>query len=126
MGVLQPGLVPMEKMWSYNPREAEETVALLRCGLPEGQRAHLMLRAPGSSHRKPLSKQRWVPGIWCKGLWILSSDFSQPSQGDRCHSHRFRVVRAEMRGKRWEDSRESLAGEVQEGFLEEVTPVLFE
>lgn len=67
LGVLQPGLVPIEKTWSYNPREAEETVALPRYGLPEGQRAHLMLLAPGSPHRKPLSKQSWVPGIWLQG-----------------------------------------------------------
>ena len=78
-------------------------------------------------HTESLSANKaGCQGYGCKGLWIPSSDFSQPSQGDRCHSHRFRVVRAEVKGRRCEDSREGLAGEVQEGFLEEVTPVLFE
>lgn len=66
--VLQPGLVPIEKTaWSYNPREAEETVTLLRCGLPEGQRAHLMLLAPGVFTQAPLQTRLGARDMAARG-----------------------------------------------------------
>ena len=62
-GCASQAWVPVEETWSYDPEEAEETIALLRRELPEGQMAHLMPPAPGFSRRKPVSREGWLPGI---------------------------------------------------------------
>lgn len=111
---------------AVTPKGQREPVVPTQMWAQNGQMAHLMLPAQGSSYRKPLQRKR-VPPKWLRGTGGPVLTFLTATSGRRRPQSQSQRGKGYVEGRMriWEHNREGLAGAVQEDFLEIVIPELF-